>query len=97
MTSLCDVYRSINLLGPLTGEYCEIERNYQNREGGNLRTILVRVCFLRKRGLNVYLEGLKKGAIRAANPYYVIYRLILPPPPRSNYVLLLKERATCYQ
>ena len=30
--------------------------------------------FLRKRGLVVYLAALKKGAIRAAHPYYVIYR-----------------------
>ena len=48
--------------------------------------IFVRVCgpvflnipyirFLRKKGgPNVYLEGLKKEAIRAAHPYYVIYR-----------------------
>ena len=30
--------------------------------------------FLRKRGLIVYLAALKKGAIRAAYPYYVVYR-----------------------
>ena len=42
------MYRSINLLGPLTGEYCKIEQNYQKwgggGGGGNLRAILVRVC-----------------------------------------------------
>ena len=30
--------------------------------------------FSEKRGLIVYLAVLKKGAIRAAHPYYVIYR-----------------------
>ena len=34
--------------------------------------------FLRKRGLIVYLAALKKGTIRAAHPYHVIYRE-LPP------------------
>ena len=42
--------------------------------------------FLVKRGLNVYLAALKKGAIRAAHPYHVIYRElpppVTPPPPR---------------
>ena len=32
------------------------------------------ILFLRKRGLIVYLAALKKGAIRATHPYYVIYR-----------------------
>ena len=32
------------------------------------------ILFLRKRGLIVYLAALKRGAIRAAHPYYVIYR-----------------------
>ena len=41
------------------------------------------IFFLRKRGFIVYLAALKKGAIRAAHPYYVIYRVVtLPPPPR---------------
>ena len=30
MTSYCDVYRSINLLGPPTGEYCKIDQNYHS-------------------------------------------------------------------
>ena len=30
--------------------------------------------FFGKRGLIVYLAALKKGAIRHASPYYVIYR-----------------------
>ena len=30
--------------------------------------------FFSKGGLIVYLAALKKGAIRAAHPYYVIYR-----------------------
>ena len=37
--------------------------------------------FLGKRGLIVYLAALKKGAIRAAHPYQVIYRELPPPPP----------------
>ena len=28
----------------------------------------------RKRGLIVYQAALKKGAIRAAHPYYIVYR-----------------------
>ena len=32
------------------------------------------ILFPRKRGLIVYLAALKKGAIHAAHPYYVIYR-----------------------
>ena len=39
------------------------------------------ILILRKRGFIVYLAALKKGAIRAAHPYYVIYRLLPPPPP----------------
>ena len=34
-----------------------------------------------KKGLIVYLAALKKGAIRAAHPYHVIYRELNPPPP----------------
>ena len=34
------------------------------------------ILFLRKRGLIVYLAALKKRAIRAAHPYYVIHRSI---------------------
>ena len=41
--------------------------------------------FLEKRGHIVYLAALKKGAIRAAHPYHVIYRELparpAPPPP----------------
>ena len=36
------------------------------------------ILFLRKRGLIVYLAALKEGAIRAAHPYYVIYRWLNP-------------------
>ena len=80
------MYRSINLLGPPTGEYCKIEQNYQNRGGGGFEShfgTVVRASFLKHTiytfskkggGLNVYLEGLKKEAIRAAHPYSVIYR-----------------------
>ena len=42
----------------------------------------VRYSFLRKMGLIVYLAALKKGAIRVAHPYYVIYRELPPPPER---------------
>ena len=48
---------------------------YQSRKNGS-----VIYSFLGKRGLIVYLAALKKGAIRAAHPYHVIYRE-LPPPP----------------
>ena len=41
--------------------------------------------FLRKSGLIVYLTALKMGAIRAAHPYYVIYRELPPPPPPRNH------------
>ena len=36
---------------------------------------------LEKGALIVYLAALKKGAIRAAHPYHVIYRELPPPPP----------------
>ena len=49
---------------------------YQSRKNGS-----VIYSFLGKRGLIIYLAALKKGAIRAAHPYHVIYRE-LPPPPR---------------
>ena len=39
--------------------------------------------FLEKRGLIVNLAALKKGAIRAAHPYHVIYRELPPPPPEG--------------
>ena len=39
------------------------------------------IQFPRKKGLIVYLAALKKGAIRAAHPYHVIYRELPPPPP----------------
>ena len=41
---------------------------YQSRKKGS-----VIYSFLGKRGLIVYLAALKKGAIRAAHPYHVIY------------------------
>ena len=47
---------------------------YQSRKNGS-----VIYGFLGKRGLIVYLAALKKGAIRAAHPYHVIYREL---PPR---------------
>ena len=42
---------------------------YQSRKNGS-----VIYGFLGKRGLIVYLAALKRGAIRAAHPYHVIYR-----------------------
>ena len=52
--------------------------------------------FLRKRGAYLYLAALKKGAIRAAHPYYVIYRE-LPPPHQekmgqSSYTVFFKKK-----
>ena len=41
---------------------------------------------MEKRGLIVYLAALKKGAIRAAHPYHVIYREL---PSRATDVLEL--------
>ena len=41
---------------------------YQSRKNGP-----VIYSFLGKRGLIVYLAALKKGAIRAAHPYHVMY------------------------
>ena len=49
---------------------------YQSRKNGS-----VIYSFLGKRGLIVYLAALKKGAIRAAHQYNVIYREFPPPPP----------------
>ena len=48
---------------------------YQSR---NNRSVIY--SFLRKRGLIIYLAALKKGAIGAAHPYYVINRVYYPPP-----------------
>ena len=44
------------------------------------------ILFLRKRGHIVYLAALKKDAIRAAHPYYVIYRYSYPPPGTKSVV-----------
>ena len=50
---------------------------YQSRKNGS-----VMYSFLGRKGLIVYPAALKKGAIRAAHPYHVIYRE-LPPSPRG--------------
>ena len=42
-----------------------------------------------KKGLIVYLAVLKKGAIRAAHPYHVIYREL--SPPRATVLLCKKS------
>ena len=39
------------------------------------------IFFVEERGPIIYLAALKKGAIRHAHPYYVIYRLIPAPRP----------------
>ena len=39
------------------------------------------ILFVEKRGSIIYLAALKKGAIRHAHQYYVIYRKLPPPPP----------------
>ena len=52
---------------------------YQSRKNGP-----VIYSFLGKKGLIVYLAALKKGAIRAAHPYHVIYKELPPPPPEFN-------------
>ena len=46
-------------------------------ENGNIHITMMKtwvshILFLRKGGLIVYLAALKRGAIRAAHPYYVI-------------------------
>ena len=46
---------------------------YQSRKYGS-----VIYSFLGKRGLIIYVAALKKGAIRAAHPYHIMYRE-LPP------------------
>ena len=45
--------------------------------------------FLGKRGLIVYLAALKKGAIRAAHPYHVIYR----GPPKLLFYYMQEKQA----
>ena len=52
---------------------------YQSRKNGS-----VIYSFLGKRGVIVYLAALKKGAIRAAHPYHVIYRELPPEQLRSK-------------
>ena len=39
-----------------------------------MKNLVRHILFLRKRVCVVYLAALKKGAIRATHPYYVIYR-----------------------
>ena len=54
------IYKDVRKVGPFT---------YKSRNN--------RVChilFVQKRGPIIYLTGLKRGAIRHAHPYYVIYR-----------------------
>ena len=58
---------------------------YQSRKNGS-----VIYSFLGKKGLIVYLAALKKGAIRAAHPYHVIYRELPPPPPPPPEVYILQ-------
>ena len=60
---------------------------YQSRKN---RSVIY--SFLGKRGRIVYLAALKKGAIRAAHPYHVIYRELPPPhPPESESYLAVQE------
>ena len=54
---------------------------YQSRKNGSAIYSL-----LGKRGLIVNLAALKKGAIRAAHPYHVIYRE-LPPHLFEDYIM----------
>ena len=59
---------------------------YQLRKMGQSYTV-----FLEKGGLLiVYLAALKKGAIRAAHPYHVLYR-DLPPPPSCCFTVQEKQ------
>ena len=55
---------------------------YQSRKNG-----LVIYSFLGKKGLIVYLAALKRGAIRAAHPYHVIYR----ESPPEVYILQVER------
>ena len=49
------------------------------------------ILFLRKRELIVHLAALKKGAFQAAHPYYVIYRMLPPPPEHRNGAVLYPQ------
>ena len=59
---------------------------YQSRQNGS-----VIYSFLGKKGLIVYLAALRKGAIRAAHPYHVIYRELTPPPPPKVFILQVER------
>ena len=48
------------------------------------------ILFVEKRGLIIYLAGLKKGAIRNAHPFYAIYRKV--PPPRTKATSFLNRQ-----
>ena len=48
---------------------------YQNQKIGPFTFF-----FFKKNGYIIYLTALKKGAIRHAHPYYVIYRELSPSP-----------------
>ena len=49
------------------------------------------------KGLIVYLAVLKKGAIRAALPYHVIYRELSPPPPPPSCCFTVQEKRAIKQ
>ena len=63
---------------------------YQSRKNGS-----VLYSFLGKNGLIVFLAALKKGAIRAAHPYHVIYKE-LPPEVTTNTDLVPFDTSECW-
>ena len=61
---------------------CMFNRDVRKRDNSytNDEKLGQSYSFFRKGGLTVYLAALKKGAIRLAHPYYVIYGQLHTPP-----------------
>ena len=68
------IYQDIRKMGPFT---------YESKKIGPFISF-----FVEKRGPIIYLAALKKGAIRHAHPYYVIYRKL---PPRDSTLFDVPE------
>ena len=68
-----------------------VHLNRDVKKNGTLHILIKKkwvshIQFPWKKALIVYLAALKKGAIRAAHPYHVIYREL--PPRRFEYYRL---------
>ena len=93
--NLCNTKRISSLEKYLSEKYVHIPGCRKNGAFhlGIQKNRAIHILFVEKRGPIIYLAALKKGAIRHAHPYYVIYRKLptpptphppTPPPPRGK-------------